>query len=237
MKKFYLHNGTNNSGPYSKEELRELKITKETMVWTDELKDWTKAGEIDELKAILLSIPPPFKTNTAVLESKPKRKFLKYIVIVAAMVVVATIISSSIPNDANSFVNAEESSEEVVDSGRAVRNQITDLVKITTNQYTIDSFGGITNLDLIAYNNTDYTIDNLTVAIDYIKENGGIFKTEYVTFYNIPPHQDKSLSAPDSNRGTSVNTKAQTITASELQLCYDASATPATGDSDPYHCF
>ena len=59
MKKYYLHNGQENIGPFDKEELRVQKINKDTLVWADDWNEWKKAREIDELKIILLSIPPP----------------------------------------------------------------------------------------------------------------------------------------------------------------------------------
>jgi hypothetical protein len=116
------------------------------------------------------------------------------------------------------------------------RINITNLIQVTTNQYSINTFGGISNLDVIVTNNTDYTIDQITVAIDYIKQNDGIYKTEYLTFNNIPAHQNKSLSAPDSNRGLSVNLTKQTITAAAINLCFDNNITPIIGDPDPFRC-
>ncbi len=33
MKKYYLHNGQESIGPFTKEQLKEQKITKDTSVW------------------------------------------------------------------------------------------------------------------------------------------------------------------------------------------------------------
>src|SRR5689334_19446477 len=60
MKKYYLHNGQNQHGPYSLEELKEQPLNKNTPVWTSDLPDWTKAGEIPALKELFLTTPPPF---------------------------------------------------------------------------------------------------------------------------------------------------------------------------------
>ena len=233
MKKYYLHNGQENIGPFDKEELRVQKINKDTLVWADDWNEWKKAREIDELKIILLSIPPP-KYNLPKNEYKKprKRSFLKHLLIgiclIAFIAIGGTIISESNNQDIN--ISADDSIQ------RQTRNNITNLIQVTTNQYSVNTFGGISNLDIILTNNTDYTIDQITVAIDYIKQNDGINKTEYLTFNNIPAHQNKSLSAPDSNRGLSVNLTKQTITASELNLCYDNKNTPAVGNPDPYKC-
>ncbi len=233
MKKYYLHNGQENIGPFDKEELRVQKINKDTLVWADDWNEWKKAREIDELKIILLSIPPPKYILPKNEYEKPrKRSFLKYLLIgiflIAFIAIGGTIISESNNQDIN--ISADDSIQ------RQTRNNITNLIQVTTNQYSVSTFGGISNLDIIVTNNTNYTIDQITVAIAYIKKNDGIYKTEYLTFNNIPPKQNKSLSAPDSNRGLSVNLTKQSITSTDLNLCYNNSFTPAVGDPDPYKC-
>lgn len=235
MKKYYLHNGKENTGPFDKEQLKEQKINKDTPVWSNDMEDWKKAGEIDELKTILSKNPPPFKKIQKSEYQKPKKSiFFKYLIIgiciMAFLVIGGTIISESKTNTQDTSIPVDDSIQ------RQTRNNITSLIQVTTNQYSISTFGGISNLDVIVTNNTDFTIDEITVAIAYIKKNDGIFKTEYVTFNNIQPKQSKSLSAPDSNRGLSVKLTKQTITASELNLCYNNSFTPAVGDPDPYKC-
>lgn len=235
MIKYYLHNGQESIGPFTKEELKEQKITKDTPIWSDEMTDWKKAGEIDELKIILLTIPPPMYNSPKNEYQKPrKRSFLKYFLIgiflIAFVAIGSTIISENNTNNQDTSIPADDSIQ------RQTRNNITSLVQVTTNEYSVNTFGGISNLDVMVTNNTDYTIDQITVAIDYIKENGGIYTTEYLIFNNIPANQNKSLSAPDSNRGLSVNLTKQTITASELNLCYDNNIVPATGNPDPYKC-
>ena len=159
---------------------------------------------------------------------------LKYLLIltflIAFVAIGSTIISENYTNNQDTSILADDLIQ------RQTRNNITSLVQVTTNQYSVSTFGGISNLDVIVTNNTNYTIDQITVAIDYIKKNDGIYKTEYLTFNNIPADQNKSLSAPDSNRGLSVNLTKQTITASELNLCYNNSFTPVVGDTDPYKC-
>lgn len=233
MKKYYLHNGQENIGPFDKEELRVQKINKDTLVWAEDWNEWKKAREIDELKIILLSIPPA-KYNLPKNEYKKpqKRSFLKYLLtgifLIAFIAIGCTIISESNNQDIN--IPVDDSIQ------RQTRNNITNLIQVTTNQYSVNTFGGISNLDVIVTNNTDYTIDQITVAIAYIKENGGIYTAEYLTFNNIPAYQNKSLSAPNSNRGLSVNLTKQSITSTDLNLCYNNSFTPAVGDPDPYKC-
>jgi hypothetical protein len=61
MEKYYLHNGTENSGPFDLEELKTRKITKTTPVWCEGMEDWKNAEEIEALQRILVAIPPPIK--------------------------------------------------------------------------------------------------------------------------------------------------------------------------------
>lgn len=233
MKKFYLHNGHETIGPFDREDLYAQKINKETLVWSQEMITWKKAGEVDELKIILLSIPSPkYNLPKNEYEKPQKRSFLKYLLIgfflIAFIAIGGTIISESNNQDIN--IQANDSIQ------RQTRNNITKLIKVTTNQYSVNTFGGISNLDVIVTNNTDYTLDEVTVAIDYIKKNGGIYRTENLTFNNIPAKQNISLSAPNSKRGLSVKLTMQTIIALELNLYYDYKNTPAVGNHDPYNC-
>lgn len=79
MKKYYLHNGIESSGPFDLTELQMKQITATTPVWFSGLADWKTAGEIEELQSILKVIPPPFKAEipNPETESKPKQKETK----------------------------------------------------------------------------------------------------------------------------------------------------------------
>jgi hypothetical protein len=61
MKKYYLHNGTESSGPFDIEELKAKNITKASPVWFEGMQHWKTAGEIPELNHLFLVNPPPFQ--------------------------------------------------------------------------------------------------------------------------------------------------------------------------------
>jgi|GEM_PF-1412493 hypothetical protein len=61
MKKYFYSDGTNNFGPFTIEELKEKGITRETMIWFQELGEWKKAGTIQELNDLFALIPPPIQ--------------------------------------------------------------------------------------------------------------------------------------------------------------------------------
>lgn len=58
MKKYFYTDGTNKYGPYTLEELKGFRITKQTKVWFSELNDWTPAGDVSELQSIFDYTPP-----------------------------------------------------------------------------------------------------------------------------------------------------------------------------------
>ena len=74
MKKYFLHDGTESSGPFDFEELKAKKITKKSPVWFEGMENWKYAGEIDELNSLFVVIPPPIESFAA---TPPKPKLLQ----------------------------------------------------------------------------------------------------------------------------------------------------------------
>lgn len=75
MKKYYLHNGKEQVGPYSIDDLKEMGLTNKTMVWFDGITNWTEAQFIPELKEFAKLTPPPFekvKTGKPIIDSAKK---------------------------------------------------------------------------------------------------------------------------------------------------------------------
>ncbi len=71
MKKYYLHNGTESSGPFDTEELKVKKITKASPVWFEGMQHWKTAGEIPELHHLFVVNPPAF-SPFSIPEPEPK---------------------------------------------------------------------------------------------------------------------------------------------------------------------
>ena len=70
MKKFYVHFNNEELGPLSIEELKNLKITRQTMSWYEGLEEWRPAGEITDLQSLFPpKLPPPLVKETI----KPKQ--------------------------------------------------------------------------------------------------------------------------------------------------------------------
>lgn len=68
MNNFYYAEGTSKKGPYTLEELREKNINKETLVWYNQLENWTPAGEIELLRSFFndadIKLPPALHNST-----------------------------------------------------------------------------------------------------------------------------------------------------------------------------
>ena len=104
MQKFYIHKDDQQQGPFSTDELKDLKITRDTMVWFEGADNWKKAIEVDDLKEIFKSVPPPIQTNPPVIppplvdkktkeeskptvDTKPKKKNTTLIIVVVLLLV------------------------------------------------------------------------------------------------------------------------------------------------------
>lgn len=56
-KLYYIHNGIEQQGPFTIEELKLKNVDLSTPIWFEGLNDWSTVGEIDDLKLILLNQP------------------------------------------------------------------------------------------------------------------------------------------------------------------------------------
>lgn len=66
MKKYFLHDGTEPSGPFDFEELKAKGITKKSPVWFEGMDNWKYAGEVAELNSLFTVVPPPIESFEAV---------------------------------------------------------------------------------------------------------------------------------------------------------------------------
>lgn len=199
---------------------------------------------------------PPSKPNqyTKQLPEKNKAKLLPMLTvigIIAAGIIVWLLYQNSknqeIINTINDKVTTQEIEKENAESERnrinqaitaknmKYRNNWSDYIEATNGKYQYSEMGGIKELKVIVTNNTEYMLDEVEVLVHYIKKNGDYFKTETVMVYNIPAKGNKSVGAPESNRGTSVRMDIQSITSKKMHFCY-SSGNWANNSEDPYFC-
>ncbi|MDD5150412.1 MAG: GYF domain-containing protein [Flavobacterium sp.] len=108
MKKYFLHNGSESSGPFDLEELKAKRISKTTPIWFEGMENWKTASEIEELKSLFVVIPPPissFSGTTSTLKKEVKTekrkilglsKTLFFGIIGGLIVLVVTIILNTL---------------------------------------------------------------------------------------------------------------------------------------------
>ena len=61
MDSYFFHDGEEQRGPFTLEELKEKQIKRETPVWKKGLKDWTRANDLPELSQLFENTPPAFR--------------------------------------------------------------------------------------------------------------------------------------------------------------------------------
>ena len=64
MKKYFYSDGSNNHGPFSFEELKDKDITRDTLVWSQNMGDWKKAGMVYELNGLFSPVPPMMQSSS-----------------------------------------------------------------------------------------------------------------------------------------------------------------------------
>jgi hypothetical protein len=82
----------------------------------------------------------------------------------------------------------------------------------------IHAFGGMSEVFLEAKNLTKYTCQEMHIHINYIKENGEIWKQESMTINDLNPFETRKIQAPGSHRGSGVKAMIDFVVCSELGL-------------------
>ncbi len=122
MKKYYLHNGTESSGPFSFEELRIMKITKTTPVWYDGMEKWKYAADIEELHELIAATPPPFQVEEVSTSHSQKTisnaAFLGlskngFIAVIVIILIFSTVIFNIVQNNRSEELEAKNKKTEI----------------------------------------------------------------------------------------------------------------------------
>lgn len=93
---------------------------------------------------------------------------------------------------------------------------INGLVHAEPNDYSVKFLGGIKDLIVTAYNNSDYPLTDYAVIIKYYKSNGDLFQSQTIHFYHVSPHSHVMQPGPESERGTRISIVNGNIITSEL---------------------
>ena len=204
MKKYYLHNGTEQDGPFYISQLKKKGITRETEVWYEGLSDWTKADQIDELKELFTQSPPqtppiiPKETEQIdQIDTKPKKSILgknllKLGLITIGMLGVFAFFNMFTTNNSKSnpsnYQKPKMTIEETENSNPkrflSVEGKYNE--SFLSNKFIVK--GKITNRASIA----DYK--DIIIRIKYYSKTKSVIESEDYTIYEVfPPNQEKSF--------------------------------------------
>lgn len=221
MKKFYLHNGTMQEGPFDYDELKAKSITRTTPVWYEPMPNWIAAGEITELKPMFAPVPPPYTPNTPppqpVYEpvyDAPKSGITVRRLLYAGIAIVILIAGMYMYNN----LKQQQTLQTQNDIKEDIRNNINRYVKANGGTFKVDILGGISDLKVTVSNTSNYLLDDVRVQVSYIKANGEIWKNEYIDFPYLQANNEMTLDAPNSTRGTGVSIKIIRIKSAALGM-------------------
>ena len=185
MKKFYLHNGKKQDGPFSKSELKEKNITRKTEVWYEGLSDWTNAENINELEDIFIATTPPPIRNK-IVEKNKKTKSWKGILIKTAVVSVLIIVGLEIYANINDQ-NQESYVDKVMTIEEIENSTPTDFLD-ADGTYDESFWGTKINVDgKITNSATVADYKDVVVRVTYYSKTKTILGNEDYTLYEIFP--------------------------------------------------
>lgn len=168
MKKYYLHNGAHQEGPFEVEDLRQKGITRNTLVWCEGIPSWTEAQNIGELQVLFqVATPPPFPPppqqqqfaappppNFQVPTQRPRKSNAGWIITLVALVLILAIGAIALINNPNAIPGVEvdiNTPKPTVVTSRADGSQSGLLNARTTVYATVMNQGGDGNVLVTFY--------------------------------------------------------------------------------------
>ncbi|MDG2194251.1 MAG: DUF4339 domain-containing protein [Polaribacter sp.] len=187
MKKYYLHNGTEQDGPFDISDLKSKGITAKTEVWYEGISDWTNADEIDELKGLFSKVtPPPIRPKSTTKDPiKKKNKLGRNLQFLGLILLLAFIGFTVVPNLLNNNENPKSYIEQKMTIEETENSDPLRFLSVEGNYN--ESFWGtefklkgkVTNRATIA----DYK--DLVMRITYYSKTKSVIGTKDYTIYQV----------------------------------------------------
>lgn len=130
----------------------------------------------------------------------------------------------------------QQAQVQFVDRREYFRRNWKQYISVNTGDYKTGFLGGIKNLKVQVRNQTEYPLDNAVVSVQYLRNNGDVFKTEQYTVHNIPAKGVQSVQASDSRKGGKVNIRLMSVTSQPMNFCWSADKKVSPTDPDPFAC-
>lgn len=152
------------------------------------------------------TVPDPLKTTSPLLKKttgdKTRKNSIKNTSNKDSIVSQYPIVS---PPDLKDSLKKNEriKSEMLIEK---IKTHPEDYIDLVTGRYTTGVFGGISSFPVTVTNTSSIVLDQVIISIDYIQNNGKIFKTESLGFTTVEPGETVTLKAPKSPRGVKIAT-------------------------------
>ena len=198
MKKYYLHIGTENIGPFDLDELKTKAITRNTQVWCEGMEDWKNAGEVEELKSILSVVPPPLAKKPEIAQepiasNKKTHWFWRMTKVLAIRIIVFIAIIAFVDymNEKNSGSSHEESVMTIGEMEAADPSSYLN----ATSTYKPTFLGDQLKINGIIENKATVTTykDVIVEVIFYSKTDSEIAREQYTIYDFFAPNTKKEF--------------------------------------------
>ena len=198
MKKYYLHNGTENIGPLDLDELKAKAITKNTQVWCDGMEDWKNAGEVEELKSIFSVVPPPIAKKPEIkpepIANNKKTHWFWRMTRVLAILIIVCIAIFAFVDYMNEKYSGSSYEESIMTIGEM---EVADpsLYLNTTGTYKPTFLGDQLKINGVIENKATVTNykDVVIEVIFYSKTNSEIAREQYTIYDFFAPNTKKEF--------------------------------------------
>lgn len=214
MKKYFLHNGTEQQGPFDIDNLKAKNIKKDTPIWFEGLSEWTTAGKIAELNVLFTNAtPPPFNASSsnppppkepsnhsADVKSKaePNKKntlgvVLQSIGAVGALIIIGMVIYGTMnKNDGGTTATDTKSYKEKVMTVEEIERAQPANFLSAGGTYNENFWGDKLKVHgKIKNNATVASYKDAVVKVTYYsKTMTALGSKEYTIYENFPPHSE-----------------------------------------------
>lgn len=140
----------------------------------------------------------------------------------------AEVAQVEIENEKASGKAAEKADQEnkermiLEEKEKTLRHQINENFQqyftATVAKATVHAFGGMSEVLLEVKNLTGYHAEEVHIYINYVKENGDIWKSERMTIQNLAQWETRKVQAPGSHRGDKVFSGVEFVVSNALGL-------------------
>ena len=197
MKQYYYSDGKNQFGPFSKIELQNTGISKETLVWFEGLSEWQKAGDIEDLADLFpkkqtppplpnqkSTIPQPLISNEmTVVRPQQKKRSKKKVIIWCCSILLFVVILAVISNELYEKKQFERFEQTIRNEKNNPKQYLFKENKHLESNYlkgTIQNISGHT------------TYKQINIAFSYYDYEGKVIQTDLYTI-NGSCHSGSSL--------------------------------------------